>query len=152
MSNLEELVIGSAHPSSLGAKVMQSLIVCPAHTNNLGTTTTPVGRCTLACPSLKRFGLQYRRWLRPSEHFDLIPELMSIIVSRKQSNVSLESFRIWKGSDQEHPLELIEGSRISFKGFELLGTTEGEDLLQLVVSRLLEKEFKPCPLLHALKC
>ena len=152
MSNLEELVIGSAQPSSLGVKVLQSFIIYPVHASNIGTTATRVGGYTLVCPSLKRFGLRYGRWLRPSEHFDLIPELVSIILSRKQSNVSLKSFRIWKGSDQQHPLELIEGSRISLKGFELLDNAEGGDLLQSVVSRLLEKMFKPCPLPHALKC
>ena len=156
MSNLEELVIGSAHPSSLGTKVLQSLVVYPAHASYLGTTGTPVGGCTLVCPSLKRFGLRYRRWLRPSEHFDLIPELVSIIWSREHSKVSLDSFQIWKGNDQTHPLELIEGSKYSVKGFELLGNIGGGDLLQLVVSRLvekmlLEKMFKPCPLPHALK-
>ena len=151
MSNLEELVIGSAQPSSLGTKVLQSLVVYPVHSSYLGTTGTPVGGYIPVCPSLKRFGLRYRRWLRPSEHFDLIPELVSIIWSREHSKVPLESFRIWKDSDQKQPLELIEGSRISLKGFELLGNVEGEDLLQLVVSRLVENMFKPCPLPHTLK-
>jgi hypothetical protein len=41
MSNLEELVIDNAQPSSLGAKVLQSLVVHPVHANNLGTTVTP---------------------------------------------------------------------------------------------------------------
>ena len=151
MSNLEELVIGGAQPSSLGVKVLQSLIVYPAHANNLGATATTMGRCTLICPSLKRFGLLYGRWLRPSEHFDLIPELMSIIWSREQSGVSLESLRIWKGSDQKDPLELIEGSRMSLKGFELLDNLEGVDSFHLVIGRLVEKMLKPCPLPHALK-
>ena len=152
MSNLEELVIACAQPSSLGAKVLQSLIVYPVHTRNLGTTATPVGGYTPVCPSLKRFGLRYGRWLRPSEHFDLITDLVSIILSREQSRISLESLCIWKGSDQKHPVELIEGSRISLKGFELLDDVEGVDLLRLVFSRLVEKMFKPCPLPHALKC
>ena len=152
MSNLEELVIACAQPSSLGAKVLQSLIVYPVHASNLGTTATPMGGYTPLCPSLKRFGLRYGRWLRPSEHFDLITELVSIIMSREQSKVALESFRIWKGSDQKHPLELIEGSRMSLKGFELLDNVKGEDLLRLVVRGFLERMLKPCPLPHALKC
>jgi hypothetical protein len=41
MSNLEELVIDNAQPSSLGVKVLQSLVVHPVHANNLGTTATP---------------------------------------------------------------------------------------------------------------
>ena len=155
MSILEELVIESAHPSSLGVKALQSLVVYPAHAGNLGTTATPMGGCTPLCPLLKRFGLRYRRWLRPSEHFDLIPELASIIWSRERSKVSLESLCVWKCSDQKDPLELIEGTRFSHKGFELLGNIEG-DLLQLVVGRLVEKTllenmFKPCSLPHALK-
>ena len=151
MSDLEELVIDSAQPSSVGVKTLQSLIVYSAHASNLGTTATPVGEYTPTCPSLKRFGLRYRRWLRPSEHFDLIPELVSIILSRKQSKVSLESFRVWQRRGQEPPLELIEGSRISLEGFELLSNIEGGDLFHLVISGLAEKMFKPCPLPHALK-
>ena len=142
MSNLEELVIGNAQPSSLGAKALQSLIVYPVHASNLDTTATPAGGYTPVCPSLKRIGLRYRRWLRPSERFDLITELLSIIWSREQSKVSLESFHIWKESDQKDPLELIEGSRISPKGFELLDNVEGGDLLRFVLSRLVEKMFK----------
>ena len=145
MSNLEELVIDSAQPSSLGVKALQSIIIYPVHASNLGTTATPVGGYTPVCPSLKRLGFRYRRWLRPSEHFDWIPELASIILSRKQSKVSLKSFRIWKGSDEKHPLELIEGSRISLKGFELLGNIDGGDLFHLVFSGLAEKKFKPRP-------
>jgi hypothetical protein len=40
MSDLEELVIENAQPSSLGVKVLQSFVVHPAHANNLGTTAT----------------------------------------------------------------------------------------------------------------
>ena len=152
MSNLEELVIDSAQPSSLGVKALRSLIIYPVHASNLDTTATPVGGYTPVCPSLKRFGLRYRRWLRPSEHFDLITELLAIIWSREQSKVSLESFRIWKGCDQKDPLELIEGSRISLKGFKLLDDVEGGDLLRLVLSRLVEKMLKSCPSPHSLKC
>jgi len=89
-------------------------------TNNLGTTATPGGRNTPLCPSIKRFGLRYRRWSRPSEHIDLIPEFMSIIWSRRRSNFSWKSFLIWTSSDQKNPLELIEGSGISFKGLSRL--------------------------------
>jgi hypothetical protein len=140
MSSLEELVIDNAQPSSLGVEALQPLIVYPVHATNLGTTSTPGGWNTPACPLLKRFGLRYRRWLRPSEHFDLLLEFMSIIWSRQLSNSSLQSFRVWTGSDQKESLELIEGSRISFKGFERLANDDafnGENLLQLVVSRLL---------------
>ena len=150
MSNLEELVIDSTRPSSLGAKVLQSLIVCPVHASKLGTTATPMGCYIPLCPSLKRFGIHYRRWLRPSEHFDLILELASIIWSREYSNVPLESFRIWKDSDQTHPLELIEGSKISLEGFQLLDKVKGGYLLDFVVSGVVEMVLKPCPLPHAL--
>ena len=143
MSNLEELVIHSAQPSSLGVKALQSLVVHPVYANNLGTTGTPGGQYAPVCPSLKRFGLLYRRWLRPSEHFDVFPELVSIILSRQQSKFSLQSFRIWKGSDQEDPLELTEGSWINLKAFERLAhdcAIEGGDLLQLVASRVVGGE------------
>jgi hypothetical protein len=141
MSNLEELVIDNAQPSSLGAKVLQSLVVHPVHANNLDTTVTSGGWDTPVCPSLKRFGLRYRRWLRPSEYFDLIPAFVPIIWSRQQSTFSLQSFRIWTRIDQKDPLELLEGSRISRKGFERLANgckIEGGDLLQLVASGLVE--------------
>ena len=154
MSNLEELVIDNAHPSSLGVKALQSFVIHPVHGDTIGTTATRRNRNTPVCPSLKRFGLRYRRWLRPSEHFDLIPEFMSIIWSRQRSEFSLQSFRIWKRSEQKHPLELIEGSWISVKGFEHLahdGASKGDDWLQLVVSRLVESLFKPGLLPHALQ-
>ena len=154
MSKLEELVINNVRPSSLGVKVLQSLVVHPVHANNLGTTTTR-GKYTPACPSLKRFGLGYRRWLRSSERFDLIPEFLSIIWSRQQSNFSLKSFQIWTANDQEDPLELIEGSWISLEGFEnLAGDCGIEDgnWLKLVASRLVENVFKPCPPPHAVNC
>ena len=120
MSNLEELVIHNAQPSSLGMKVLQLLVVHPDHANNMGTTTTLGEWNKPVCPSLKRFGLRYRRWLRPSEHFDLVPVFMSIIQSREQSKCSLHSFHIWTRGDQKNPLKLIKGSLINFKGFERL--------------------------------
>src|SRR5258706_3944997 len=120
MSNLEELVIHNAQPSSLGVKVLQSLVVHPVDANNLCTTATSMAWNTPVCPSLKRFGLRYGRWLRPSEQFDLIPVFMSIMQSREQSKFSLHSFRIWTRIDQKDPLELIVGLSISLKGFEVL--------------------------------
>ena len=145
MSNLEELVIHNAQPSSLGATVLQSLVVHPIHTNNRDTTATPGRRNTPVCPSLKRFGLQYRRWLRPSEHFDLIPEFISIIWSRQRSKYSLQSFQIWRRSDQQDPVELIAGGWINLEGFERLandGAIKGENLLQLMAGRLVENMFR----------
>jgi len=106
MSNLEELVIDNAQPSSIGVKALRSLVILS------GTTATPGEWNTPACPSLKRFGLRYRRWLRRSEPFDLIPVFISIIRSRQQSKCPLRSFRIWGSSNQEGPLELVGGSQI----------------------------------------
>jgi len=143
MSNLEELVIDNAEPSSFGAKALQSLVVNPVHANNLGTTAA-LGRLNPpVCPSLKRFGLRYRRWCRSSEQFDLIPEIMFVILSRQQSTFSLQSFHIWTSGDQKDPLELIEGSWISLKGFKRLADDGSRNLLQLVVSRSLENMFRP---------
>jgi hypothetical protein len=113
MPNLEELVIDNAQPSSIGVKALRSLVIHRVHANKMGPTDLPAECNAPACSSLRRFGLRYRRWLRPSEHFDLIPVFISIIRSRQQS---LQSFRVWTPSDQNHPLELIEGSSISFKG------------------------------------
>ena len=120
MSNLEELVIHNAQPSSLGVKVLQSLVVHPAHANDPGATATPGAWNTPVCPSLKRFGLRYRRWLRPSEHFDLIPDIMSIIRTRGESMFFLQSFRIWARSDQKEPLELMDVSWMSDEGVACL--------------------------------
>jgi len=114
MSNLEELVIENTQPSSFGAKALRSLVVLSGIAATPGELNTPV------FPSLKRFGLRYHRWLRPSEHFDLIPLFISIIQSRQRSMFSLQSFRIWTRSDQRPPLELIEGSSVSSKGLERL--------------------------------
>jgi hypothetical protein len=141
MSNLEELVIDNAQPSSLGAKVLQSLVVHPVHANNLDTIVTSGGWNTPVCASLKRFGLRYRRWLRPSEQFDLIPDFVSIIWSRQQSNLSLQSFRIWTRSDQKDPVELLGSLKIGRKGFQRLANDcamEIENLLHLVASGLVE--------------
>ena len=69
MPYLEELVIESAKPSSLGARFFQSFILRPDHTSDMGTTSTFKEWCAPLCPSLKRFGLKYRRWLRRSEQF-----------------------------------------------------------------------------------
>jgi hypothetical protein len=146
MSNLEELVIHNAQPSSLGVKVLQSLVVHPDHANHLGTSATPRKQYTPLCPSLKRFGLRYRRWLRPSEHFDLIPELVAIILSRQLSKFSLQSLDIWKESGQKEPLELIERSWISVQTIERLTNNDafkGENLLRLVASILMEEVCKP---------
>ena len=120
MSHLEELVIHNARPCSLGAKVFQSLVVQRGHTSNSGATSTPRESCAPLCPSLRRFGLKYDRWLRPSERFDLIPVFKSIIQSRKQSDYSLKRFGLWTGSGQKYPLELIEGSQMSAKAFDRL--------------------------------
>jgi len=143
MSNLEELVIDNAEPSSLGAKVLRSLVVQPVYANNLGTAATPGCPNTPVCPSLRRFGLRYRRWLRPSEPFDLMPEFMSIILSRQGSKFPLQSFQIWMRSDQKDPLELIDGSWISLEGFERLMNASAINLLQVMAGKLVESMVKP---------
>ena len=127
MSDLEELVIYNAKPSSLGAKVLQSLIIHPVLASNLGATSTPGELGAPLCPLFRRFGLKYDRWLRPSEEFDLIPVMVSIIQSREHSNCSLESFNLWISSDQKDPFELIEGSKMSLEGFARLH--QGQDFL-----------------------
>ncbi len=110
-------MIENAQPSSLGVKVLRSLVVHPVHANNVTSTVTPGAWNTPICPFLERFGLRYRRWLRPSEHFDLIPEFISIIRTRRESKFFLQSFRIWASSDQKEPLELMKGLWMSDVGF-----------------------------------
>jgi len=107
MTHLEELVIGNAHPSSLRAKVLQSLIAQPVHANSTDTTSTSKRWDAPLCPSLRRFRLEYHRWLRPSEHFDLIPDFLSIAFSRRGLNCPLDALSLWIRSDQQDPFELI---------------------------------------------
>ena len=128
MSNLEELIIDSAGPASVGAKVLQSLVVWP----------TGRGRRVPLCPSLKRLRLKYRRWLRRTERFSLIPDLVYLIKSRERSNYALESLSICMTSNQEDPLELIKGSRLSQRGLRRLADESGinEELFELVTTAL----------------
>ena len=125
MPYLEELVIESADPSSLGAKVFQPFIVRLHHARDMGAIFTPGALDTPLCPSLKRFGLKYCRWLRQSEHFNLISDFMSIIMSREGSIYALQSFSIWMTNRQTDPVELIEQSRMSYKGLERLVNKNG---------------------------
>ena len=125
MSSLEELVIHNARPSSLGAKVFQSLMVQPVSASHPGAISIHGDLAAPLCPSLRRFGLKYDRWLRPSEQFDLIPAFVSIIRSRQQSIYSLESFRVWTTRDKQYPLELIERSLTSVYGFRRLAEESG---------------------------
>ena len=125
MSNLEELEIHNAQPSSLGAKVFQLLVVQPAHAGTLGIPSTPEEVGAPLCPLLRRLGLKYDRWLRQSEQFDLIPVFMSVIRSRQYSNCPLESFSLWMRNDQRDPLELIEGSQMSVEGVKRLAKESG---------------------------
>ena len=150
MSNLEELVIDNADPSSLGVQALQALAIHPGQAINMGIAATPVGQNTPACPLLKRFGLRYRRWLRPTEHFDLIPELAFIILSRQLASLSLRSFRIWKERGQKEPLELIAGPWALSRAFWDFTSLSGEDLSHLMAS-LADRLSMPPPLPHALK-
>ena len=120
MPDLEELVIHSAQPSSIGAKVFQSLDIRLVHTSNTGVISTAGELGAPLCPSLRRFGLKYDRWLRLTEVFDLIPALVSFIQSRQHSNHALKRFDIWTTSTQKVPLELIERSQMSVEGFKQL--------------------------------
>ena len=120
MSDLEELVIHGAQPSSLKATVFQSLVPHQVHTSNMGMTSSPGELSVPLCPSLRQFGLKYDRWLRPTEQFDLIPVLTSFIHSRQHSNYALESFNLWTTSGQKDPLELIERSQMCVEEFRRL--------------------------------
>ena len=132
MSSLEELVIHSTRPSSLGAQIFQSLVIPPAHDSDLGAQSTQGETGTVLCPLLRRFGLKYDRWLRSSERFDLISVFASVIQSRQHSNYALEGFDLWIWSGQGNPLELIKGSEINVKGFDrLLKIIEGKEAVEV---------------------
>jgi len=138
MAHLEELKISNAHPSSLRAKVLQSLFAQPVHMSSTGTPSTPKKWDAPLCPSLKRFTLEYHRWLRPSEHFDLIPDFLSIIFSRQCSNYPLDSFSV-RMSEPEEWFQLIVRGRTGRTGInqsdlEVLADKsriEREDLLRI---------------------
>ena len=86
----------------------------------MGTTSSPRELGAPLCPSLRRFGLNYDRWLRLSEGFDLVPVFMSIIQSRQWSKCALQSFNLCIMGDQEATIELIERSGMSRTGFDRL--------------------------------
>ena len=98
MSNLEELVIHCAQPSSLGAAVLQSLVLHPLHTSNMGTTSSPGEPSAPLCSSLRRFGLKYNRWLRPT---------VSFIQSRH------DNIQIMLSKALTYGLQVIKGTRWS---------------------------------------
>ena len=137
MSNLEELVILCARLSSLGASVFQSLVLHPVHASNMGTTSSPGELSAPLCPSLRRFGLKYDRWLRPTEQFDLIPVLAMFIRSRQHSNYALKHFSLWTTRYREDPLELIRGSQMSVGGFRQLA--EESETTYFLVTPLMPK-------------
>ena len=135
MSNLEELIIDNARPTSLGAKVFRSLVIRP----------TRRGACAPLCPSLKRLGLKYHRWLRRTERFSLIPDLVYLIKSRERSNYALESLSMCMTSNQEDPLQLVEGSRMSPKGLQRLAEESGitgEEFVELMATELVQVVLK----------
>jgi len=137
MQHLEELAISNARPSSLRAKVLRSLIAHPVHSSSTGTMSTSKTWDAPLCPSLQRFGLKYHRWLRPSEHFDLIPDFLSIISSRRRSNCPLHSFLVRIRSDSYGAFELIDGREGGIDKFNVSvladrSRIEGEDLLRIL--------------------
>jgi len=145
MPHLEELVIGITRPSSIRAKVLQSLIAWPVRTNNLSAISAAGEWVAPLCPLLRAFGLDCWRWLRTSEHFDLIPDFLSIISSRTHSNCPLQSFRVWTRSDQEDPLVLVNGSQIAPEGFRRLAKESGieqKDVLYLALTKLMDSSFR----------
>ena len=139
MSNLEELVIHNTQPSSLGAKFFQSLVAQPVHARNLGAGSVYGEVSAPLCPLLRRFGLKYDRWLRQSEQIAWIPIFVSVIRSRQRSKCPLQSFNLWISSNQMDPLQLIERSQLSIKGFMRLAQESriDEDSLELVAMGLM---------------
>ena len=145
MSDLEELAIQIAQPSSLGATVFQSLVVYPVQTSNMGATSSPGELSAPLCPSLRRFDLEYDRWLRPTEQFDLIPVLVSFIQSRKHSVYALKSFSLWTTRDKEDPCKLVKRSQVNIDGFKWLAGVSGiqEASLDFIAMELMKGTRKP---------
>jgi len=144
MPHLEELVIGNAQPSSLRAKVLQSLIAQPVHSNNLSAISATGEWVVPLCPLLRRFRLKYHDWSPDSAVFDLTWDFLSIISSRTHSNCPLQSFRICLGSHGDPGHELVEKSQIDPAGFYSLSTesnTDKEDVLDLVFMKMIHSSF-----------
>ena len=117
MSHLEELVIESAEPSSLGAKVFQPFIMQADHKIDIGETPASKEWCAPLCPSLKRFGLKYHRWVRRSEHFSLIPRGPRVHYHVKgMFNLRASKLQHMDDKQSSAPVGIDEESRISWAG------------------------------------
>ena len=106
---LNELRLTIPRPCVLGRRVFRALLAKP--------TDDPKGNFdrnwdekpkhveswkSSICPSLKKLELKYERWFRPTDRLDILPPLMAIGWSRRETATPLESFCLcFKRSDMK---------------------------------------------------
>jgi hypothetical protein len=123
MPTLEELTLTHLRPSSLRATFFKAFMAVPPKFKDWDVAPAVGEWHAMLCPSLKVLGLQYRRWLRSTEEFELAPSFMAMIWSRQWSECPLQSFRVsLMGNQHEQPLELIGESQMNLKAFAPLAS------------------------------
>ena len=103
---VEELVLGLVRPDALGKKFLLAMLAKKGRENHRPTSkdagkgidSGPTWTASL-CPSLKVFGLKYRRWLRAHENDELTPLFRRIVETRSKSDTPLQSFKVWPTKD-----------------------------------------------------
>jgi hypothetical protein len=120
--HLEELVLSLVRPSALGKKCFSYMAA--RHPKGAVGPAGPVsvsGSAQLDGPSsdgplvsdlvpnLTVFGLRCRRWIRQTESDDITPRLREIIRSRKETEVPLQSVKLWHAKDtpERATIELV---------------------------------------------
>ena len=144
MPHLEKLLLNNLVPASLHGGFFGALIARPPCEKKEVTHVTEGWNTTL-CPSLKVFGLQYNRWLRSTEEFNLAPMFMAIIWSRKWTKCPLQRFHIWWTGDQKEPMELARKSWTELKEFKLQVSSihlERDQIFYLAVRKAVQKIWK----------
>jgi hypothetical protein len=120
--DLEELVLGLVRPDGLGKKFFNNLVArqlkggasssSSLSLSGLAQSNTAASTGLLVAPlvpSLKVFGVRYRRWIKENEKDEIKPMLVKIIQSREKSEVPLQSVKFWptKDTPEEDAEELV---------------------------------------------
>jgi hypothetical protein len=121
---IEELILGLVRPDALGKKFLLAMLAKkgrgkPQRINHdgdegiSGSCSGPLWTASL-CPSLRVFGLKYRRWLREYENDDLTPLFLKIIETRSKSETPLQSFKFWptKDTPEQEARELVVSAAV----------------------------------------
>jgi hypothetical protein len=95
LPELEELYLGLVRPDGLGKKFFGALQAKKVRSSRSSSATyvCPV------CPSLRTFGVRYRRWIREDERDEITPLLHKAIESRQKTDTPLESVKFWHTKD-----------------------------------------------------